>query len=274
MLNWINRYAPVARLVLDEDGRLPVSLLDVGSGSVGFACVGADEPFVGLDVDFRGPLAAAMIPVRSRPGPLPFADAAFDTVISLDVLEHVPPPERRGFVAEIARVAARRAVVVCPCDEAAPLDEMLRRMYARRGEASPEWLWEHAEHGLPTRAAVADACAGVAGFRASPVAMPNGLVSLMAVVADTDPELAPLARDEVAGRAGLWADLFCLSADHGGYRVGWLLEREEPTPARVRREALLQTTLAALRCPCGGCEAAPRADALGAIDLTLAWACA
>ncbi|WP_217915152.1 class I SAM-dependent methyltransferase [Miltoncostaea marina] len=275
MLNWITRYAPVADLLLDGDGRLADSLLDVGSGSVGFACVGGDQPFVGIDVDFWGPPAPAMVPLRSVPGRLPFADRAFDTVISLDALEHVPPGEREGFVAEIARVAARRAVVVCPCDEAAGIDELMRRMYARRGEEAPGWLWEHAEHGLPTRAAVAAACAAPEGFAARELAMPNGLLSLLATVADTDPELQPLARAEVARRPGLWADLFRDSADPSSFRVGWVLERHDPAPAAVRRDDLLATTLAALRCPrCGGCAPWPERDGIGAIDLTHAWSCA
>jgi Methyltransferase domain len=275
VLNWITRYAPVADVVLDGSGRLHGSLLDVGSGSVGFACVGGSEPFVGIDIDFWGPPAPTMMAVRSRPGRLPFSDAAFDTVISLDALEHVPPGDRAGFVAEIARVAARRAIVACPCDEAGALDELLRRMYRRRGEAEPGWLDEHAEHGLPTRAAVADACASVEGFRARPLPMPNGLLSLLAVVADTDPELAPLTRPELAQRAGLWVDLFNASADASSFRVGWLLERPEPVPAAVRREALAGTTVTALRCPgCGACDPVLARDSLGALDLTGAWACA
>ena len=272
MLNWLTRYAPIAEIVLDDSGHLPCSLLDVGSGSVGFACVGADQPFVGIDVDFWGPPAPAMIPIRSVAGPLPFVDGAFDTVVSLDALEHVPPADRSGFVAEIARVAAGRAVVVCPCDDAGPLDEMLRRMYARRGEAAPDWLWEHAEHGLPTRAAIRQACV-VDGFSSVPIPMPNGLLSLLAVVADTDPELAPLARAEAARSPHLWTELFRRSADRESYRVAWLLERHAPLEPAVRRQDLLPTTLAALRCPCGGCAPSPGRDAVGAIDLTAAWSC-
>ena len=275
MLNWITRYAPVAALLLDEQGRLGGSLLDVGSGSAGFACVGGSEPFVGVDIDFWGPPAPSMVAVRSRPGRLPFADAAFDTVISLDALEHVPPGERAGFVAEIARVAARRAIVACPCDEAGALDELLRRMYRRRAEAEPDWLSEHAEHGLPTRRAVAEACCADDAFRATALPMPNGLLSLLAVVADTDPELAPLARAEVARRPRLWSELFNASADSSSFRVGWVLERRQPAVALVRRERLAETTIAALRCPgCGSCEPTLARDDLGALDLTEAWACA
>ena len=275
MLNWITRYAPVAALVLDNAGQLDGSLLDVGSGSVGFACVGGPEPFVGVDIDFWGPPAPSMLAIRSRPGRLPFVDAAFDTVISLDALEHVPSGERAGFVAEIGRVAARRAIVACPCDDAAALDEMLRRMYQRRGESEPDWLSEHAEHGLPTRRAVADACGSIEGFRSTELPMPNGLLSLLAVIADTDPEVAPLAAAEAARRPRMWSDLFNASADSASFRVGWVLERERPVQGRVRPERLAETTLGALCCPtCGACEPTPARDPLGALDLTHAWSCA
>lgn len=274
MLNWITRYAPVATLVLGAEGRLDGSLLDVGSGSVGFASVGGSEPFVGIDIDFWGPPAPSMTAVRARPGRLPFADGSFDTVISLDALEHVPPTDRAGFVTEVARVAARRAIIACPCDEAAEFDDLLRRMYRRRGEAEPDWLSEHAEHGLPTRPAVAQACAAPPDFSASALPMPNGLLSLLAVVADTDPELAALARAEVGQRAGLWTDLFASSADLSSFRVGWVLERWTPLKAIARRESLAETMIEALRCPdCGDCVPALRRDALGALDLTGAWSC-
>jgi hypothetical protein len=274
VLNWITRYAPVAALVLGVDGRLGESLLDVGSGSVGFASVGGSEPFVGIDIDFWGPPAPSMTAVRALPGRLPFADGSFDTVISLDALEHVPPADRDGFVTEIARVAARRAIIACPCDEATAVDDLLRRMYLRRGEAEPDWLSEHAEHGLPTRLAVAQACAAPSGFSARALPMPNGLLSLLAVVADTDPELAVLARAEVGQRAGLWTGLFASSADLSSFRVGWVLERRTPLPPIARRESLAETMIEALLCPrCGDCVPALRRDAAGVLDLTGAWSC-
>jgi SAM-dependent methyltransferase len=65
---------------------------------------------------------------------LPFEDGRFDVVLAICVLHHVPPPERRAFASELARVTrggglvavfehnpwnplTRRAVRACPVDE-------------------------------------------------------------------------------------------------------------------------------------------------------------
>ena len=85
-------------------------------------------------------------------GPLPFADGAFTATTSLDVLEHVPPGIRAGFVAEMLRVTERRSVLCCPLgspehDELeAEIDAWYREL---TGDGHP-WLREHLEYGLPT----------------------------------------------------------------------------------------------------------------------------
>src|SRR5689334_21467861 len=112
MLNWLARYAP-AMAALESAGHLG-SILDVGCGRHGLACVRPQQPFFGLEIAFTGPPVETMVAFEAEPGPLPFADDAFDTVLCLDALEHVPPPERAGFVAELARVTARRMLLACP----------------------------------------------------------------------------------------------------------------------------------------------------------------
>ena len=46
---------------------------------------------------------------------LPFADGAFDTVVTTHTLEHIP--DLRACVAELRRVAARAIVIVVPCQK-------------------------------------------------------------------------------------------------------------------------------------------------------------
>jgi 2-polyprenyl-3-methyl-5-hydroxy-6-metoxy-1,4-benzoquinol methylase len=133
MLNWLTRYASVtSELSFDTDGRLTESVLDVGCGPHGLACAAPDAHFVGIDVAFPEHVAANMTAFRSAPGPLPFCDASFDTVICLDVIEHIPAADRPGFVAELARVASRRVIVACPSEESSWSQDVLRLEYAAR----------------------------------------------------------------------------------------------------------------------------------------------
>lgn len=84
---------------------------------------------------------------------LPDPDNSFDTVTSLDVLEHVKPAERLAHVRECARVAARRVVLCCPFGSAAHMtaERKLAEWYtARFGHGHP-FLEEHLANGLPTQ---------------------------------------------------------------------------------------------------------------------------
>ncbi|QIL21516.1 methyltransferase domain-containing protein [Thermomonas sp. HDW16] len=81
---------------------------------------------------------------------LPFQDQAFDAVVSLDVLEHIPITLRAQAVAEMARVAGRAVIVGFPPDEPWVRDAELEAN-GRWRELFDEdyfWLQEHKEFGL------------------------------------------------------------------------------------------------------------------------------
>ena len=89
--------------------------------------------------------------VLVRPGRLPFADGAFATAVSCDVLEHLPAPHRPAHVAELLRVAHTRVVVCFPCGSDAK-DQSERRLADRLATAYGvrfDFLDEHLACGLP-----------------------------------------------------------------------------------------------------------------------------
>lgn len=79
---------------------------------------------------------------RDRGTDLP--SASYDAVVAADVLEHVPPADRRAFLAELVRVARRRVVFSFPCAAADPHEQFLLQVMPRH-----RWLREHQDHGLP-----------------------------------------------------------------------------------------------------------------------------
>ncbi len=81
---------------------------------------------------------------------LPFADSAFDAVVSLDVLEHIPQEIRTRALAEMSRVSARMVLIGCPIDEPwvhAAEEQANARWLELFGYDYP-WLKEHKEFGL------------------------------------------------------------------------------------------------------------------------------
>ena len=82
----------------------------------------------------------------------PFGANAFDTVVSLDTLEHIPSPRRGRFVEECIRVAQCRILVAAPL--ATPGHEAYEaRLDALHMEVHGRWdrmLHEHVLNGLPT----------------------------------------------------------------------------------------------------------------------------
>ena len=101
----------------------PESLLDVGCGegvlTQRWALALAPRRVVGIDLD--DPLLAAewarhaapnLTYIPQRADQLPFAEGEFDLVTAIEVLEHVPDPERT--FAEMARCAERHVLVSVP----------------------------------------------------------------------------------------------------------------------------------------------------------------
>ncbi|MCK6444825.1 MAG: methyltransferase domain-containing protein [Planctomycetes bacterium] len=130
---------------------------------------------------------------------LPFKDASFDAVCAFDTLEHVPPPLRRAFVRECARVAKRWVLLAGPYEapRVVAAEEHLQRFLREKLKTEHRYLNEHRGHGLPVRAEVEAELAGL-GARVASFGHANlerWLVGMcMSMYLDDDPALRGLAK--------------------------------------------------------------------------------
>lgn len=239
-----------------------VGVLDVGCGRLGLGCVFDGARFAGQDVDFPGPVTRAMFGVRCGTERFPWADGAFDTVVCVAPIERLLPSERSAFVAECARVAARRLLISSATDTGTDED------------VTP--------HPLPSATELARHCA-VEGFTCSPWAQVNPLLASLVMLADLHPRFAAEAGDAYATHRDGWVEVMKSARFGEGPRRGFELRRVEAREPLVNPARFDASTAAALQCVkcgtrlrlepavglrCVGCGCIPGRDATGTWDLS------
>jgi len=144
------RYLPISDAILTGKVTEP-GILEIGSGAKGIT------PYVpysvtGLDIAFNGAVAKNLKPVVHSSSKLPFPDRSFDYVISVDMLEHVPPAQRFDVISEMLRVADKRIFIAVPCGKPAEIhDKNMDDLYFRWKGERYDYLREHVENGLPDK---------------------------------------------------------------------------------------------------------------------------
>lgn len=107
----------------------PATVLEIGAGSSDIGkFLGDDTTVVRLDADFNRLKQRKSISVAADAANLPFADKAFDAIIALDTLEHIPIDKRIGVLKEMCR-SARRGVLHFPLPAAERYDKRFARIY-------------------------------------------------------------------------------------------------------------------------------------------------
>lgn len=83
---------------------------------------------------------------------LPFADNAYDFIIALDVLEHIPYEKREPFLKEMNRVARKGAIICFPfaSEETTEAETRINTYFKAIQGKDYIWLEEHLNNGLPT----------------------------------------------------------------------------------------------------------------------------
>jgi len=111
------RYVPVIK-ELRPNIKIKDTILEVGSGPLGLS-QHIKYPMTGIDTDISGPRYSHMKLIRSSAEDLQFEDDAYDVVISLDMLEHIPQNKRGKVISEMLRVAKKKVVLGVPVGETA-----------------------------------------------------------------------------------------------------------------------------------------------------------
>ncbi len=150
------RYSLLRRLlycvydISDEEKERQVTLFDVGAGPSGLT-----ETFLGpvfeitsADVEqFDNPEI-----MEIKPGqPFEMPDNSVDTVLSLEVLEHVPPEQRTLHINECLRVSRDVTIISCPVNTqaAAAAEKRINDIYQSMAGQDHPFLVEHIQNGLP-----------------------------------------------------------------------------------------------------------------------------
>lgn len=149
------RYKMVEELVaLIRQGRR-LRILDVG-GHPGFIAdfLPEDDTFILDTLPFQRPVLSLVEGpnyVQGDGARLPFEDASFDLVVSVDALEHIPPDRRAGFLEEQLRASMNYVLLAAPFeDENVSLAEQIVNEFFIKKIGHPNHsLEEHFANGLP-----------------------------------------------------------------------------------------------------------------------------
>jgi hypothetical protein len=135
------RYAAISRV-------LHGNVLELGSSTENRIAQWTDvASLIRTDVTVSG-----AVDVSASGTAIPFRDRSFDTVVAVDVLEHIPADDRRDqFLVEARRVARHRVVLTFPAGPGAHLqDRWLHEVARQRGLSSiAAFACEHLTSPLP-----------------------------------------------------------------------------------------------------------------------------
>lgn len=148
------RYLPIVRII--KQGGFACQVTDIGSGASGIAPY-LKHRITGVDTDFSPKAHPLLEPVNSSVLETPFDDRSRPCVISVDMLEHLPPAIRQQAVDELVRVSGKLLVLAVPAGRAAQEhDAEMAELYRRVRGAEFRYLREHVDNGLPDVAQLED----------------------------------------------------------------------------------------------------------------------
>ncbi len=147
-----------AKAIIQKHGLAEPAILDVGSSGVGLSVYWQEGRARFTDLDPVYPAyRLSQSQVQATAEQLPFAAGAFEVVVSIDMLEHVPPTLRSAVIADMLRVTKRLFIVAMPVGpNAQAQDADVAKLYQERRGQSFKFVEEHILYGLPEVPAVCD----------------------------------------------------------------------------------------------------------------------
>jgi hypothetical protein len=126
----------------------PASLLDVG-GEVNIHCNHLGRFLKGYTISTVN--VSRPSDVTYEGGRLPFADNAFDAVVSIDTAEHVPREARRQWIQDFFRVAGRQVIICAPLGTVyqSGVDIEMNELFKRLFGYEHHYLREHVACTMP-----------------------------------------------------------------------------------------------------------------------------
>lgn len=135
------------------------SILEVGAGAHGnLSNYLPNDELTFLDIELPEEVLEDKRFVVGDATNLQYEDDAFDFVIALDVIEHIPPEKRQAFITNINRVAKQGVVLSAPftSENENSVDELMKVFYRLNGIEPPVWVDEHIDCTLPSQAEIAE----------------------------------------------------------------------------------------------------------------------
>lgn len=125
-------------------------ILDIGSGDYGInVYMGNGFNLVGTDIE-NGKNEKFKV-IKASVVDLPFENESFDVVVSVDMVEHLLPEDRKKAISEMIRVAKDRAYITFPSGkDSEVVDRILYKYYKFTHKKELPFLNEHIEYGLPS----------------------------------------------------------------------------------------------------------------------------
>ena len=145
----------IAEIIKNQTGNSPLRILDVG----GYSITMEGKPWLPVKEFLpEDRISVVDIPVchipayiRGSGDKLPFKKDSFDIVTCQDVLEHIPPEKREGFIQNLIETGSDYIIIGCPFySENSALSEKIFFEYIKNKVGGEHYhLKEHITNGLP-----------------------------------------------------------------------------------------------------------------------------